>query len=1017
MKKSICGILTFVLFLLSAIGLINMLPNKLGVYAYTTDNSKNITIENANFNSNTKNEFPFAPSGYTLADPSFNNVNADNVNAEAGVISVKDTDIAQNPLADDTFVLQISSKNSTHVGYLTNSTINMGADSYFAISTDIYTSNADGIANLYLIDDKEIVASIQNISSMNNWTTYTFFIKTSTSARNLKLGMYLNGNGAVYFDNLCALELNSKEYTKRLNNLSASTRNETDLTLDSKLDTRVVVSNTFYQTDFESGKSGPEYSYSNMVDASTNNEASDRTIDTAFKIENKQKTYAEYSTNANFFNFTKNNVYKVTVTAKALNISGKATISLKETDEKGNNVTDAKNNLSTSITTNTNSSITNNYQKYSFYINSSPLQDKTYRLVVSLGDSENKTTGELYISSVTIANATYAEFESASDSNKTNLATNNIASSSDFMLDNGNFNGLKISNVSNPYPATPINWDVVTGKNQQYYGIVNTSQFDELDKSLFINPRTPGIQSNSVLNNNILMMYNSTADTLSYTSKTKTLEKKTYHKFSLNVQTQNSPAKISLFSKRDNKDNIIKSITIDTEYTWQTVQFFIYTGYQKCDIGIKVELNSANYGYVYLDDAYFDYQLISTDRTDATDYNNAVVSDKTVKVDLSNILVSNSNTDFAKTEMFSGENVTIGTINLNSPTLNSNVLNNSANIDTFRSIGGDNVLGVRAIETGHYIVNSNVGYTLTADNYYKLVLSLYVQNLECEDDLASALTLSLSGFDKKFTGVLSKEDDKPGNITEDGWREYTFYLNPDTDCTSYLSLELGSSTNAVKGDIFIGGIEFVDEGITNFDGIKDSDYTLVLKNTTVDKDEDSDDKEQDDEASNNKAWIFAIPTILFALAIVIAIVGVLVRKVKWRKPKKKSKNEYDRNRTVSKQVYMRKATTEREAKLRELNQELTTLSAERVKYEETYKQDLNKLRDMKIKRADSKEIAKLEKEMKKNQKLSANIGLSINRIEGDIEYVKTDAYLNSLIKKLENERYNAPGTSNNEADK
>ena len=38
--------------------------------------------------------------------------------------------------------------------------------------------------------------------------------------------------------------------------------------------------------------------------------------------------------------------------------------------------------------------------------------------------------------------------------------------------------------------------------------------------------------------------------------------------------------------------------------------------------------------------------------------------------------------------------------------------------------------------------------------------------------------------------------------------------------------------------------------------------------------------------------------------------------------------------------------------------------------------------------------------MKKNQKLSASIGLTINKAQQDLDYAKTDAYLQSLVRKL-----------------
>ena len=69
-------------------------------------------------------------------------------------------------------------------------------------------------------------------------------------------------------------------------------------------------------------------------------------------------------------------------------------------------------------------------------------------------------------------------------------------------------------------------------------------------------------------------------------------------------------------------------------------------------------------------------------------------------------------------------------------------------------------------------------------------------------------------------------------------------------------------------------------------------------------------------------------------------------------------------------------------------------------FEEDYKKDLTKLREMKIKRANPADIAKLEKELKKNQKLSASLGVTANRIADELNYTKSDAYLAGLIRKL-----------------
>ena len=50
----------------------------------------------------------------------------------------------------------------------------------------------------------------------------------------------------------------------------------------------------------------------------------------------------------------------------------------------------------------------------------------------------------------------------------------------------------------------------------------------------------------------------------------------------------------------------------------------------------------------------------------------------------------------------------------------------------------------------------------------------------------------------------------------------------------------------------------------------------------------------------------------------------------------------------------------------------------------------------------------------RRKKLSANLGLTANKISSELSYAKTDAYLNSLIKKLEREHRSAEETEDKE---
>ncbi|MBQ8615279.1 MAG: hypothetical protein IJ415_01770, partial [Clostridia bacterium] len=191
---------------------------------------------------------------------------------------------------------------------------------------------------------------------------------------------------------------------------------------------------------------------------------------------------------------------------------------------------------------------------------------------------------------------------------------------------------------------------------------------------------------------------------------------------------------------------------------------------------------------------------------------------------------------------------------------------------------------------------------------------------------------------------------------------------------------------------------------TEYASAKNSETVKIVETTATEDNNETEDSTSSNSGISNTTWIYLIPSILTALAILIAVVGFAVRKIKFKKPRRKTKTAYDRNKTVSIQYYTRKATTLREEKVRELTLDLEKINVERKKYEDEYKQDLTKLREMKIKRANPAEITKLEKDLKKNQKLSSNLGLTANKISNELAFAKTDAYLNSLIKKLEREQ-------------
>ena len=96
----------------------------------------------------------------------------------------------------------------------------------------------------------------------------------------------------------------------------------------------------------------------------------------------------------------------------------------------------------------------------------------------------------------------------------------------------------KVTDLFGNKPAAATDWNVQVGKGTQYYGIVNTADkyFNKLENLNTSNLKNPYGSAN--INNNLLMLYNESEDTLSYTSSTRSLEANSYHKFDISLLTQ-----------------------------------------------------------------------------------------------------------------------------------------------------------------------------------------------------------------------------------------------------------------------------------------------------------------------------------------------------------------------------------------------------------------------------------------------------------------------------------------------
>lgn len=977
------------------------------------DVSSSLT-NNGSFDSRTGSSAKVAQPNNFDANPS--QVPKDDDEYVHGVIDLTETDANfENSFPDEhKYVLKLNGtqQHGLSFEYKTHNSMSLAQDSNYQISVDVYTTNSDGIAQLVLYDnDGKVISTINQISSKNNWSTCSFFISTNEfEGMNVKLGLSIDGEGVVLYDNLTAKQWSSRG----LQTVVDASNGKTFKYLNKKEEAITELSlQNFFVKDVSASENGlEEYSSLSYVDFAMDEDAYDGNKTTALKIANSKSTFATYKTK-NDLTFNQNEVLKLTITAKAVNVSGSATLKLVETKVEEGKTANESNTISISSASADN--LLNGFVKYSFYVKASSIEDSTYSMVLNFGSAETSAKGAIYITSITLTNIDETIY-SATDSNSVKLdLTANLNLDSAKYFDNGEFNFFQIEDKNNPFPAKANSWTVGVGNSEQKYGVVNTKA--DAFSAMVSNNKLSSIIKNPKpdKNENVLMMYNPTADTLIYTSTTKEIAgniETGYHTIFVNLKAIESDVKLTLLNNNAGSEVELGSLTINSkpDTPWETAQIVVYNPYQTINVCLEISMSTKGCGACFIDDVTFDYDAKTKQTVALTKTNFDSLQDNISsclkKIDLSNLFTKDAQ---GQAKFFVGDGTLDGyakIIDCLTEELEDYLPKSTCEEFQFenflkaKNFSNPNIIAIYAKEDTYYSLNANMGFAVDANSFYKLSVDVFTPALTSSnkdvklEDLS--VSLSLTNFVDNFEKIDAKQD----------WQTYTFYINPDNSTTAYISLALGNTITKCQGRIFLGNIQFEKfESEEDFNAeAKANKNTLVLKTVKEEENTEDENTTTENNKSGNNNWIYYVPSILFAVAIIICVVGVMMRKVKWKKPARKTKNDYDRNKTINKQFYARKATALREEKLTELNKELANLTNERAQYEEEYKHALTQMRELKIKRANATEIGKLEKEMKKNRKLSSAIGLNIQKLESEIEYTNTDAYLNSLIKKISAEK-------------
>jgi hypothetical protein len=1046
---------SLVLLVLSSFGLFNLCnPQSVQASMINFDNENTISISNGSFTSfSSQNSYPYTPNDFTTSGNTTPNMKTGVISVEEDTYTsnydkyygLKEYDNPGDRSHSEDYILMINSGTYSSNYTYTSKEFTFAKNGYYYVTVSARTLGNGSVASVYLTKDGEIYedCAIRNITS-TTWSNYTFFVATNSYEDvNLKFNMQignLNGGsgGCVFFDELHAGQISADDVSAYVNNPQ---------NIGSYKFVNNRMSNAYKEYNFDNNiieyirneKGELEYDVDDNVVKNITNEAYFTLKESGvgnknFDILNNVMTLTAEDSYITYKGIEEeldaNSTYKFSIWVKANQISkGSANVSLEEIIDEEDEYNDplessamdlTAKSTSLKISSKTTSAINDGYVEYSIYVRTGALSTSKVQFGFGLGSESGNATGNVSFKNYSIERVPYSAYSAVSSGDT--LGTIDISSrlttnSSEYS--NYTFNQMQSESFDGiAYPATPTSWTKSnSGSGVQLSGVVNLSDWSKvMAKYSYINTiATPSQLISS--NNNVLMIYNGSNSNQSYTSTTKSLDANKYYKITAFVNTYisgNSNNGATIVAKTGS--TILGQATdINTNGQWKKVEFYIHTS---SSVSVSLELalgygNNTASGYAFFDnilvesaDAENDFSNRFGEYTVVTKWQNGnEVQNGKVEIDLTNpMLTSTTNRDFNTPVLYSGNNkgevdVNAGIIDL---TGELNMINSvSHSVLTNVDWENKNALAIFSMlnEDIYYEFTSVLSYSFEGSKYYKMSFDLLtdgigqVEKEEMYDNgvLAQGVNVELTNLDNaKFSYITSNGK----------WTRYELYIGVDTTTTSNLVFSMGSEFSGCFGRALLGNILLSEIEESEFNDSSNSATTLKVETASNDEENTSKDGKK---SKSNFNWAY-IPTIATFVAIVVAVVGVFMRRnIKFKKTVKVGSAEYDRDTTVMQSKYRRLAQEQRAKDIRELTKERDELVVMRGEYEEKYKDALSRLRSAKLANRDGSkryEVNAIEHEVKHISKEVARFGVQINNYDNEIEFMQTEAYLIDIEKSM-----------------
>ena len=948
-----------------------------------------------------------------------------------------------------------------------SSSISLSANSYYSFKVSVKTMlNGDDYAkaSLYVsglkdADGKDMKVGVENVSP-KVWTDYYIFIATGDEAQTVTLDLYLgsaNGvksQGAVFFDD-CHVERYSENLFYQIaqthgynfvDNADSFSNDTVFLVSGLKTLPSFIAGHETYNFNFEDdsavgglGSAWTEIEKANAhakILGVTDMQPSVFQTATGFDYVGDTLSYNNdnalvmftgssnsYATSyvgikSNDIQIQAHTSYKVSLKLKVSDMeNGSFYLKVTENenlytlypevfskDEDAKNYFKLQSGKTITYTSNTDNNWTNDFQTVEFYIKGYDLYNTSVNLELWLGDSSTNANGCVVVDDIVVEKTTTEKFSSATD--KLELKAYSGSTSG---FTNPLFNSTEYSDVEMEYPLTATGW-TVEKENDNYNesGVVYLGKDDEYKTMYSGNYDWAGISpaKASDVTNNVYMMYNRQNSFQSLTSSSYKISNNKYYRITFDYYNQllsnlnASAIKVEVID--ENGIILFSQDGISSIDSWNTMEIFLHTAQMVSHyVSVKIyfgenETDKKVGGYVYLDNFVIEESnetAFNNGRynADLTDYFLSLETNGTISKDLTSSPAFNFNIDEFFDKGYQGsEAEAVGGI--------VNGQENNYEITTDKS----NFLVLSTRIASKASLTSKYKFSFEANSYYKLTFDLAtifndsaLSSNSDQHECGYGVSIDMDGFN-----VISEL------ITNGQLKSYTIYFKCDEAKESTFTFSLISDCVETTGTALLTNFNIMssnNDEYTSASVMPEYKDSIFTSSQEAEEEKDTEEDEPSQESNGDSIWLL-IPSIIMGVALIVAIIGFALRKVKIKKIEKIKQENYDRKRSLDHDVIAGEARKRRDKEVSDLQLVKKGLEDDRVRLEQEHKEYVKSSRE----ESNGKLTREMEKAFKKYNSNLTRIDEKINIINEKIANVMSAEYLLSLEHKIaveEDEKY------------